>query len=274
MPDLAAAFKFAEPARPARLKRWLWPLGAGILLVALWSGLKHGLALPSTVLPSPAEILAAGWSERSRLLRSAWITLQAATLGFLAAGGAGFGLALILSSSIRLRRAIGPYVLIFQMTPVIILVPIYVLWLNQGLAAIVAVTFTICFFPVVANTMLGFAAVDRGLVELFAVCGAARKAEFLHLRVPSALPYFLTGMQIAGSLAPIGAITGEFLAGGAQDGVGGLGFMTIIYFSQLKTAELFAAGLAACLLGFMFVGLVRWLHWQLLHRWHPSTLSS
>jgi len=256
-----------------RLKTWLWPVIAGWGLIALWYGLKHRLRLPSTVFPAPHEILAAGWHERGTLARSAFITLEAAALGFLASCAAGFCLALILSLSPRLRRTLQPYVLIFQMTPVIILVPVYVLWIGQGLAAIVAVTFTICFFPIVANTMLGFASVDRGLVELFAVCGANRRKEFFHLRIPAALPYFLTGIRIAGSLAPIGAITGEFLAGSAQDGVGGLGFMTIVYFSQLKTSELFAAGLAACLLGFMFVGLVHWLHWQLLHRWHPSAMK-
>jgi NitT/TauT family transport system permease protein len=253
-----------------RLKTWLAPVIAGGVLIAAWYAVKRRLGLPSTVFPAPHEIVAAGWREHAVLFRSALITFQAALLGFLFACAAGFLLAVLLSLSPRLRRTIEPYVLIFQMTPVIILVPIYVLWMSQGLPAIVAVTFTICFFPIVANTLLGFASVDRGLVELFAVCGAGKRAEFLHLRIPAALPHFLTGMRIAGSLAPIGAITGEFLAGSAPDGVGGLGFMTIVYFSQLKTSELFAAGLAACLLGFIFVGLVHTLHWQLLHRWHSS----
>jgi NitT/TauT family transport system permease protein len=249
-----------------RLTTWLWPILTGLMLLALWYGLKRRWGLPSTVFPAPHEVLAAGWREHAVLLRSAFITFQTAALGFLFSCAAGFLLAVLLSLSPRLRRTIEPYVLIFQMTPVIILVPIYVLWLSQGLPAIIAVTFTICFFPIVANTMLGFASVDQGLVELFTVCGASKRAEFFHLRIPAALPHFLTGMRIA----PIGAITGEFLAGSSQDGVGGLGYMTIIYFSQLKTSELFASGLAACLLGFIFVGLVHTLHWQLLHRWHSS----
>jgi NitT/TauT family transport system permease protein len=274
MPYLDVAIKSAEITAMQRVKRWLGPVAAGILLVALWYALKWRLALPSTVFPAPHEILAAAWREHHVLARSALITLQAAALGFLAACLAGFALALILSLSERLRRMAEPYVLIFQMTPVIILVPIYVLWMSQGLMAIVAVTLTICFFPIVANTMLGFASVDRGLVELIAVCGGNRRDELLHLRIPAALPHFLTGVRIAGSLAPIGAITGEFLAGSTQDGIGGLGFMTIVYFSQLKTSELFAAGAAACVLGFMFVGIVHWLHWQLLHRWHPSAMGN
>ena len=100
-----------------------------------------------------------------------------------------------------------------QMTPVIILAPIFVLWLGQGLPRIVAITFMICFFPVVANTTMGFISADRNHRELFAVCGATRWQELRHLRIPAAMPYFLTGVKIAGTLAPIGAITGDFLAG-------------------------------------------------------------
>jgi NitT/TauT family transport system permease protein len=170
----------------------------------------------------------------------------------------------------RLKASLYPYILVLQMTPVIILAPIFVLWLGQGLPAIVAVTFMICFFPVVANTTMGFISVDRNLRELFALCGARRWQEVAYLQVPGAMPYFLTGMKIAATLAPIGAITGDFLAGSQQNGVAGIGFMTIVYFSQLKIPELFATGLAACLLGFCFVGGVSLLNWLVLRRWHES----
>jgi NitT/TauT family transport system permease protein len=156
------------------------------------------------------------------------------------------------------------------MTPVIILAPILVLWLGQGLPAIIAVTFMICFFPVVANTTMGFISVDKNLRDLFLMCNATKGQELRHLRVPGAMPYFLTGVKIAGTLAPIGAISGDFLAGSSQNGVGGIGFMTITYFSQLKTAALFATGATACLLGFVFVFGVNALHWFLLHKWHDS----
>jgi NitT/TauT family transport system permease protein len=102
------------------------------------------------------------------------------------------------------------------------------------------------------------------------MCKATRAQEIRYLRIPAAMPYFLTGMKIAGTLAPIGAITGDFLAGSAQNGVGGIGFMTIAYFSQLRTPELFATGMVACLLGFLFVGGVNLLAWFVLHQWHES----
>jgi NitT/TauT family transport system permease protein len=253
-----------------RYSRWTFPLGAGIVLVAAWYGVKHAFHLPSYVLPAPDEILAAAWQERRTLLASALITGRGALLGFLAAVGIGFFLSLVMAFSMRLKESLYPYVLMLQMTPVIILAPIFVLWLGQGLPAIVAVTFMICFFPVVANTAMGFASVDRNLRELFVMCRASRWQEVVHLRIPSAMPYFLTGMKIAATLAPIGAITGDFLAGSQQNGVAGIGFMTIVYFSQLKIPALFATGMAACLLGFFFVGGVSLLHWLILRRWHDS----
>jgi NitT/TauT family transport system permease protein len=255
-----------------RRSSWIFPVGAGILLVAAWYGVKRSLHLPSFVLPAPDEILRAGWHERHTLLASALVTGRGAMLGFLAAVNVGFLLSLVMAFSRRLKASFYPYILMLQMTPVIILTPIFVLWLGQGLPAIVAVTFMICFFPIVANTTMGFVSVDRNLRELFTICGASRWQEVLHLQVPGAMPYFLTGMKIAATLAPIGAITGDFLAGSQQNGVAGIGFMTIVYFSQLKIPELFATGLAACLLGFCFVGGVSLLHWLVLRRWHESAV--
>jgi len=249
---------------------WLLPVLTGLLLIGLWYALKAALHIPSYVLPTPGEVFAATWKERSTLLASAMLTGRGAVLGFISAVGVGFALSMVLSLSLRLKQSFYPFILILQMTPVVILAPIFVLWLGQGLPSIVAITFMICFFPVVANTTMGFLSVDRNLRELFLVCNATRGQEIRYLRVPGAMPYFLTGMKIAGTLAPIGAITGDFLAGGTENGVGGIGYMTISYFSQLKIPALFATGLVACLMGFLFVGGVSWLHWRLLHHWHDS----
>ncbi len=247
------------------------PVAAGVLILAAWYALKRVGHIESFVLPAPHEVARAAWEERHTLLASACLTGRGALLGFLAAVAGGFLLSVVMAFSLRLKQAFYPYILILQMTPVIILAPIFVLWLGQGTVSIVAITFMICFFPVVANTTLGFLSIDPNLRELFALAGASRIQEFRHLRVPAAMPYFLTGTKIAGTLAPIGAITGDFLAGSSQNGIGGLGFMTIAYFSQLKIPALFATGLVACLLGFLFVGSVNLVSWLVLRGWHEST---
>jgi len=256
-----------------RLISWLLPVITGIALIALWYLVRRVTGLPIYVLPTPDEIAQAAWEERSVLLSAVLVTARGAFIGFLAAVGVGFVLALILGFSPRIKASFYPYILMLQMMPVTILAPVFVLWLGQGLPSIVAITFMIGFFPVVANTTMGFISVDRNLKELFLMCKATRAQELRYLRIPAAMPFFLTGMKIAGTLAPIGAIVGDFLAGSAQGGVGGIGYMTIAYFSQLKTPALFATGFTACLLGFLFVGGVNWLHWRLLHQWHDSLIT-
>lgn len=257
----------------ARVLAWLQPIATGVALIALWYGVKAAFAIPTFVLPSPGEILAAAWEERAVLLGAALVTVRGALLGFLAAVSVGFLLAMALGFSPRIKASFYPFILVLQMMPVTILAPVFVLWLGQGLPSIVAITFMIGFFPVVANTTMGFISVDRNLRELFLMCNATRAQEVRYLRIPAAMPYFLTGMKIAGTLAPIGAIVGDFLAGSAQGGVGGIGYMTIAYFSQLKTPALFATGMVACVMGFLFVGGVNWLHWLLLHAWHDSMVK-
>jgi NitT/TauT family transport system permease protein len=249
---------------------WVYTACTGLALIALWYALKKVFLIPSFILPAPDEVLMAAWHERHVLSSAASITAQGALLGFLASVTGGFLLAMVLGFSRQIKESFYPYVLVLQMMPVTILAPIFVLWLGQGLASIIAITFMIGFFPVVANTTMGFISVDRNLQELFLMCNATRSQEVRYLRIPGALPYFLTGIKIAGTLAPIGAIVGDFLAGSATNGVGGIGYMTITYYAQLKTPALFATGMVACLLGFVFVGGVNWLHWYLLHQWHDS----
>jgi NitT/TauT family transport system permease protein len=249
---------------------WLWPIGTGIALLGAWYAVKAAFHVQSFVLPAPDEVFRAAWRERRTLADATLLTSRGAVLGFVAAVGLGFLISLAMAFSTRIKESFYPYILIVQMTPVIILAPIFVLWLGQGLWSIVAITFMICFFPVVANTTMGFISVDRNHRELFVTCKATKMQEIIHLRIPSAMPYFLTGMKIAGTLAPIGAITGDFLAGTAQNGIGGIGFMTIVYFSQLRIPEMFATGMVACAMGFCFVGAVNLLHWLVLRRWHDS----
>ena len=252
---------------------FLLPLGAGAGLIGLWYLIIYSFKIPSFVLPRPDQILITSWTERKALLTSAWITGQGAFLGFICAVIGGFLLSFLMAFSFRLKKSFYPYIPILQMTPVIILAPIFVLWLGQGLPSIVAVTFMICFFPIVANTTLGFVSVDHHLLEVFTMSNATKAQELFYLRIPSALPHFLTGVKIAATLAPIGAITGDFLTGSAQNGTAGMGFMAISYFAQLQTPALYATGALACLLGFLFVGSINLIYWTFLHNWHPSLIK-
>jgi NitT/TauT family transport system permease protein len=256
---------------PARTLLWLLPLATGVLFIVLWYVVRGWLGPERQfLLPSPHAVLLAFHEHGPTLWRAALNTSLGALLGFGGAVATSFLLALVLSLSPLMRASLYPYLMMLQMTPVIVLAPILVLWVGPGLPSVSIITFLICFFPMVVNTTQGLISTDRHLVELFRMCRARRWQEVFLLRVPAALPYFFTGMRIAATLAAIGAIVGDFTAGNSAGDGGGLGFLTIIYSSQFKMAALFATALTGCALGFVFVGTVVFLSWWYLHRWHDS----
>ena len=256
--------------RSAPIWGWILPLVAGALIIALWYGVRAATGMQSWILPTPLEVLRAAWHERSVLFAAAGSTAVGALLGFVLAGGAGWVTSIVLGSSLSLRRSLYPWLLVLQMTPVIVLTPIIVLWVGAGLPGIVTITFLISYFPVVANMTQGLLSTDRNLVALFRMGNASRFQELLLLRVPSAMPYFLAGLRIAATLAPIGAIFGEYMVGSSAGGTGGLGFLVYSYNTQIKIPALFATALTSCLLGFIFVAGVSLFNWAVLHKWHDS----
>lgn len=251
---------------------WLWPVLTGLLFIGFWYSLRKVFEVSEWLLPMPHEIIATMVKESTRLLAAVRYTALAALGGFLLAASSGFLISLLLGRSVSLRRSFYPWLLILQMTPVIVLTPIIVIWpvLGSGMRGIMAVTWLISFFPIVVNTTQGLLSTDMNHVALFRMCNASRWQEMIHLRVPAAMPQFLAGLRIAATLAPIGAIFGEYMVGNSGGGSGGLGFLVYSYNSKIMIPALFATGLTSCLLGFVFVAAVSLLNWAVLHKWHDS----
>lgn len=249
----------------------LLPAATGVLFIAIWYAVRFAMDEEMRfLLPTPGDIIGAFASNGHALARAALNTAEGALLGFLCAILVSAGLALTLSVSSLVRVSLYPYLMMLQMIPVIIFAPILVLWVGPGLKSVVVITFLICFFPLVVNTTQGLVSTDRNLVELFRMYRATRRQEILLLRVPAALPYFFTGLRIAATLAPIGALVGDYTAGSSAGDGGGLGFQAIIYSSQAKYPALFATAAVTCVLGFVFVAVVVGLSWLALHSWHDS----
>lgn len=253
-----------------RLSTWLPPLASGLLMIGLWYLVIAAFGIPNYMLPSPHSVLDAIIDKRHLLFPALGRTGFAALLGFFIAVSGGFLIAVILAASPWLKRAFYPWILALQMTPVVVLIPIFVIWFGAGLPSIMAITFMISFFPIVANTTLGLVSIDRDLRELFQTLGANSFQEIYHLRLPAALPHFLTGVKIAATLAPIGAITGDLLAGTSASG-SGLGYLLLEFRAGFYTPGIFAIAILSSLLGFAFVASVQFLHWLVLHQWHEST---
>lgn len=257
--------------RPAN---WLLPIVGGSVLAGLWYALRHLVGVPAWLLPMPHEIGAAMARERGVLAAATWQTTVSALLGFSSAALGGLVCAVALASTRLLRLSLYPFLLILQMTPVIVIAPFIVLWADRGTTAIVIVTFIVSFFPVVVNTTHGMVSTDRGLVELFDVCNARPWQRLLLLQLPFAAPFYFAGLRVAATLAPIGAIFAEFVTGSVAGGTGGLGFMAYVFNQRQQRPELLAVAAMSCLLGFVFLGVISIVNWLLLRRWHDSVSRS
>jgi NitT/TauT family transport system permease protein len=256
---------------PRALLKILLPAATGALVVAVWYGV-HFYLHPEMrfLLPTPGAVLQAFADHRESLLRATVNTTSGALLGFGLAIVVSFVLALLLSLSPLVRTSLYPYLMALQMTPLPVLAPICVIWVGAGLKSVVLLTFVISFFPLVVNTTQGLISTDRHLVELFALYRANRWQQLFLLRAPAALPYFFTGLRIAATLAPIGAVVADMNAGSSAGDGGGLGFQAVIYSSQAKYPALFATAATTCVLGFVLNAAVLTLAWLALHHWHDS----
>ena len=167
------------------------------------------------------------------------------------------------------ERSFSPSAVFRQTVPIVAIAPLIVLWIGHGLAGVVAVSFIISLFPIIANTTAGLTSVEPELLELFALNEASRWQVLLKLRIPHAVPNMLTGARISCGLSVIGAIVGEFFAGyGTEDF--GLGYLIILTNAQTKTPFLFATVLFSTGLGLAFFGAVSGLSRLVLRRWAGS----
>jgi NitT/TauT family transport system permease protein len=253
------------------LLKILLPAVAGALVIALWYGIHFYLEEEMRfLLPTPGAILQAFQDNSAVLTRAAFNTMQGALLGFGLAIVVSSALAILLSSSPLVRTSLYPYLMALQMTPLPVLAPICVIWVGAGLNSVALLTFVIAFFPLVVNTTQGLISTDRNLIELFTLYRASRLQQLLHLRIPAALPYFFTGLRIAATLAPIGAVVADMNAGSSRGDGGGLGFQAVIYSGQAKYPALFATAATTCVLGFILNAVVLLVAWLALRNWHDS----
>jgi NitT/TauT family transport system permease protein len=169
-----------------------------------------------------------------------------------------------LSSSRGVQRAFYPYAIFFQTVPLIAVAPLLVIWFGFGLETVIASAFVASVFPVIANTLSGILSTDPPLRDLFKLYGASPLVTLFKLRLPAALPQVFTGLRVSAGLAVVGAIVGEFIAGG------GLGSVVDVARTQQRIDKVFAAVLLASLLGLGLFGLINLLSYLMLRRWHAS----
>jgi NitT/TauT family transport system permease protein len=257
--------------RRDRLLRVVMPIVVLALGVAAWQAVVQYKNIPPYVLPAPELIAQTFATDWELLLRSLLVTVITTLEGFLLAAFGGVFLAILFNQSRFLEYALYPYAVVLQVTPIVAVAPLLLIYLPQH-AAVLVCAWIVAFFPVLANTTLGLRSVDRNLADLFALYGASRWQVLRRLKLPSALPYILGGLRIAGGLSLIGAVVAEIAAGSAGAG-SGLAYRIAESGYRLNIPRMFAALLLLSLTGIAIFYLLSLISYLALRRWHESALA-
>ena len=259
--------------------RAVGPAVVGILFIALWQLVVWWSAAPPYVLPGPFAVAASLWTDGPSLLGSLGFTLRVTLMALAAAVLFGGLIAILFSLSRLIESSFFPYVVILQVTPLVAIAPLIIIWVSkidfgpvkdhQSLVTILVCAWIVAFFPIVANTLVGLNSADRNLGALFRLYGATRWQVLWRLRMPTALPYFLTGLRISGGLSLIGAVAAEFVAGTGGDETG-LAYRILESEYRLMIPRLFAALILLSLTGIVIYLVTDGISRLVLRHWHES----
>jgi NitT/TauT family transport system permease protein len=264
------------PVMPAgsateRARRTALPIAMLLLLLVVWQLYVVVAEVPHYILPSPLRIAQAMATDWPILLPALLITLKITFLALAIALVGGVAMAVLMAQSRWIELALYPYAVILQVTPVVAIAPLIIIYAPTTQTALLICAWLVAFFPVLSNTSQGLRSTDHNLLNLFELYGASRWQTLIYLQIPNALPYFLAGLRIAGGLALIAAVVAEFAAGSAGAG-SGLAFRLLESQFRLNIPRLFAALLLLSLTGVLIYFVTSLISHLALRRWHESAV--
>lgn len=250
-----------------RYLSFLAPILTFILLLCSWELIVSFKNIPKYILPAPTDIFSSILLNYEDLLLSTFITFRITLLAFFIASFLAISIAILFSQSKIIELSLYPIAVIFQVTPVVAIAPLILIWvgLDNAEYAILILAVIVAFFPVLANTNLGIRSVEKNLSELFSLYEATRFKRLFKLQLPYALPFILTGMKTSIGLALIGAVVAEFVAGSGTST--GLAWRIIEAGNRLDVPKLFAALILLVVLGIILFLLMSLIEKLLLKRW-------
>lgn len=257
--------------RAAAAARVLLPLAIIAALLGVWEAVVQFNRIPHYILPAPSLVLETLIRNWGTLAPALWFTLKltAAALGAAVAGGVLLAAAFAMSRWVEI--GLYPIAVVLQVTPIVAIAPLILVYVDSTMAALLICAWIVAFFPILANTVIGLKSADRNLRDLYTMYGATRWQRFRLLLVPSALPYFLGGLKIAGGLALIGAVVAEFTAGSAGRNTG-LASRILESMFRTEIPMMFAALVLVSLLGVAIFLVFAALSRLLLGHWHESEM--
>ncbi len=251
------------------VQRIVFPVLVAIVLLALWQGLVVAFKVPHFLVPSPTRVAQVMMADSGLLFGALYNTLKITVLSFLVAVVLGVIVAFTFVQSRIIETAFFPYAVLLQVTPVVAIAPLIIIWVKDPTASLVICATLVALFPIIANTTLGLRSVNPGLLAYFKLNRASRMQVLFRLRVPSALPYFFGGLRISSGLALIGAVVAEFVAGTGGTGTG-LAYQILQAGYQLNIPRMFAALLLITVTGVLLFAAMSMLSKRALGSWHES----
>lgn len=248
------------------------PVFMVLLAIAAWQAHIMINQVPRYIMPAPLDVVTALWTDWGTLSPSLLVTLRITLMALGLALVGGVGLAIILVQSRWIELALFPFAVILQVTPMIAIAPLLIIYMPDTQSALLTCAFVVAFFPILSNMVAGLKSVDHNLLNLFELYGASRWQTLIHLKLPSSLPYFAAGLRIGGGLSLIAAVVAEFAAGSAGKG-SGLAFRLLESGYRLNYPRLYAALVLLMVTGVAIFALTSLISWAMLHRWHESALK-
>ncbi|MBY2942743.1 ABC transporter permease [Rhizobium leguminosarum] len=242
------------------------------VLIIAWELYVVFSGVPPYILPGPGAVAAAFINDWGTLAPALWVTTKITFISLMLALIGGVGFAIFLVQSRWIEIAFYPLAVILQVTPIVAISPLILIYAPSTQVALLICAFLVAFFPILSNMVQGLKSVDHNLINLFELYGASRWQTLLFLKLPAAQPYFMTGLRIGGGLALIAAVVAEFAAGSAGAG-SGLAFRLLEAQYRMNIPRLFAALLMLSMLGVAIFGLTTLIAWLSLHRWHESSIK-
>lgn len=252
--------------------RIVYPVIVAIVLIGLWQGLVVAFEIPPFLVPSPARVAQTLVADAGLLFGALYNTLRITLFSFIAAVVVGVLVAATFVQSRVIETAFFPYAVLLQVTPIVAIAPLIIIWVKDPIASLVICATLVALFPIISNTTLGLRSVNPGLLAYFRMNRASRLQLLFRLRVPSALPYFFGGLRISSGLALIGAVVAEFVAGTGGTGTG-LAYQILQAGYQLNIPRMFAALILITVAGVLLFVLMSALSRWALGGWHESETS-
>lgn len=264
--------RYARAQKREKIGKWVLPVLVIALAVFLWDRVVVWNEIPHYILPGPGLVIKTLFQDWGMLSSALWVTLKITLAALAVAVIGGVGLAILFTQSRYFEMSFYPFAVILQVTPVVSIAPLIFIYVDSRLAGLLLCAWIVAFFPILSNTTLGLNSTDHNLRDLYKIYGATRWQRLRYLQLPTALPYFLGGLRIAGGLSLIGAVVAEYVAG--TGGIGsGLAFRILEAGYRLNIPRMFAALILIAATGVVIFTAASLLSHLLLHKWHESAIK-